>query len=88
MCVDDAADDCQAEAGTGVVGADAFGAALKRLGKCGDQLWGEFLAGVLDGEHHTIGVTARRNPYGAAFRQVVDDRVVHEVRRHLQQKGA
>jgi hypothetical protein len=34
----DALDDCQAEADTGVVGAYAFGAALKRLDKRGNQL--------------------------------------------------
>ena len=70
-----------------VVGADALGAALKRLGKRGDQLWGELLAGVLDREHHSLGVNAGRDPHGALVGQVVDDRVVHEVRRHLQQEG-
>jgi hypothetical protein len=38
MCLGDALDDCQAEADTGVVGAYAFGAALKRLDKRGNQL--------------------------------------------------
>src|SRR6476660_6333512 len=83
----DALDDCQAEADTWVVGAYALGAAKKRLGKGGNYLWGELLAGVLDGEHRTFGVNAGRDPHGALFRQVVDDRVVHEVRRHLQQEG-
>ena len=82
----DAVDDRQAEADTCVVGAYAFGAALKRLGKRGDQLWGELLAGVLDRERHRLGVNAGGDPHGALFRQVVDDRVVHEVRRHLQQQ--
>jgi hypothetical protein len=82
----DAFDDCQAEADTCVVGAYAFGAALKRLDKRGNQLWGELLAGVLDGEHHALGVSAGRDPHGALFRQVVDDRVVHEVRSQLQQE--
>ncbi len=48
MCLGDALDDCQAEADTCVVGAYAFGAAMKRLDERGDQLWGELLAGVLD----------------------------------------
>jgi hypothetical protein len=82
----DAVDDCQAEADTCVVGAYALGAAPKRLGKRGSQLWGELLAGVLDGEHHSLGVSAGRDPHGAVFSQVVDDRVVHEVRSHLQQE--
>ena len=84
MCLGDAFDDCQAEADTCVVGAYAFGAALKRLGKRGNQLWGELLAGVLDSEHHALGVNAGRDPHGALFRQIVDDRVVHEVRAQLQ----
>jgi hypothetical protein len=82
----DALDDCQAEADTCVVGAYAFGAAKKRLGKRGNELWGELLAGVLDGEHAPLGVSAGRDPHGALFGQVVDDRVVHEVRAHLQQE--
>src|SRR5437764_954568 len=86
VCLDDALDDCQAEAYACVVGAYAFAASLKRLGKRGSQLWGELLAGVLDGEHHARGVSAGRDPYGAPFRQVVDDRVVHEVRSHLEQE--
>ena len=86
MCLGDAVDDCQAEADACVVGAYALRAALKRLGKRGDQLWGELFAGVLDGEHHTLGMSAGRDPHGALFGQVVDDRVVHEVRRHLQQE--
>jgi hypothetical protein len=42
VCSGDAFDDCQAEADTDtcVVGAYAFGAALKRLDKRGNQLWG------------------------------------------------
>jgi hypothetical protein len=82
----DALDERQAEADTCVVGAYAFGAAKKRLDKGGNQLWGEALAGVLDGEHHTLGVNAGRDPHGALFREIVDDRVVHEVRSQLQQE--
>jgi hypothetical protein len=41
VCFVDALDDRQAEADTGVVGAYAFGAALKGLGKRGNQLWGD-----------------------------------------------
>src|SRR5438445_12207826 len=62
VCLGDAFDDCQAEADTRVVGAYAFGAALKRLAKRGNQLWGELLAGVLDSEHHSFGVNARCDP--------------------------
>ena len=58
-------DDGQAEADARVVGANAFGAALERLGQRGDQLWGELLAGVLDGEHHRLGLNAGRDPHGA-----------------------
>ncbi len=86
MCLGDAFDDCQAEAGTCLVGADAFGASNKRLDKPWDQLWGELLAGVLDSERHSFRVNAGRDPDGALCRQVVDDRVVHEVRRQLQQE--
>ena len=81
-------DDCQAEADACVVGAYAFGAALKRFDKRRSALWGELLAGVLDSEHHSLGVNAGRDPHGALFRQAVDDRVVHEVRGHLQQERA
>ena len=86
MCLGDAFDDCQAEADTCVVGAYAFGAALKRLGKRGNQLWSDLLAGVLDSEHHSLGVNAGRDPHDALFRQVVVDRVVHEVRSQLQEE--
>jgi hypothetical protein len=82
----DALHDRQAEPHTCVVGAYAFGAAKKRLGKRGNYLWGELLAGVLDREHHAVGVNAGRDPHGAQFRQIVDDRVVHEVRTQLQQE--
>ena len=44
-------------------------------------------AGVLDVERHTVGVLARRDPHAALVGQVVDDRVVDEVRHQLQQKG-
>jgi hypothetical protein len=81
----DASDDGQAEADTRGVGGNTFGATLKRLDKRGNQLWGELLASVLDSEHHTLGVNAGRDPHGALFRQIVDNRVVHEVRRHPQQ---
>src|SRR5207249_9982335 len=46
VCLGDAFDDCQAEADTCVVCAYAFGAAKKRLGKRGNYLWFELLAGV------------------------------------------
>ncbi len=69
-----------------MVGADAFGAPLERFDERGSQIRGEFLAGVLDTEHHSRGMNAGGDPHGALFRQVVDDRVVHEVGRHLQQE--
>ena len=68
VCLGDALDDRQAEADAGVVGADASAAALKRLGKRGDQLRGELLAGVLDGEHHALGVSAGRDPHACPAR--------------------
>ena len=86
MCLGDAFDDCQAEADTCVVAVYALGAALKRLDERGNQLWSEFLAGVFDGERHALGVNAGRDPHGAPFGQVVDDGVVDEVRRQLQQE--
>jgi hypothetical protein len=86
VCLGDALDDCQAESDACVLGAYASAAALKGLAKRGNQLWGELLAGVLDGQHHGLGVSAGRDPHGAVFRQVVDDGVVHEVRSHLQQE--
>src|SRR3954469_4798606 len=79
----DALDDGQAEADAGVACVDAIAAALKRLGERGDPLWRELLAGVLDGECHAFAVSAGRDPHGALAGQVVDDRVVHEVRGEL-----
>src|SRR6478609_11305536 len=67
----DAVDDCQAEADTRVVGAYAFGAALKRLDERGNQLWGEHRAGAFDSEHHSVTVNAGRYPHVALFLQVV-----------------
>src|SRR3981081_2158916 len=49
---------CQAEDDTCMVGAYAFGAATKRIAKRGNELWSELLAGVLDREHHILGVNA------------------------------
>ena len=49
-------------------------------------LRGDLVAGVLDGEHRSLGVSAGRDPHGSLFGQVVDDRVVHEVRSQLQQE--
>src|SRR6202035_5584962 len=73
VCLGDAFDDCQAEADTRMIGAYAFGAATKRLDQGDNQLWAELLAGALDREHHTLGVSAGRDPHFALFRQVVDD---------------
>jgi hypothetical protein len=43
-----------------VVGAYAFGAALKRVGKRGSQPWVELCAGVFDDQLHTLCVSAGR----------------------------
>jgi D-alanyl-D-alanine dipeptidase len=86
VCLCDALDDCEPEADTCMVGSYAFSAATKRFDQCAHQLWGELLARVLDSERHTLGVTIGLDPYGALVREVVDDRVVHEVRRQLQQQ--
>ena len=69
-----------------MVDAYALAAALEWLGKRGDQLWGELIAGVLDREHHSLGMRGGRDPHGALVGQVVDDRVVHEICSHLQQE--
>src|SRR5579859_6205422 len=86
VCLGDALDDCQAEADTCVAGAHAFGAALKRLDQRRNYLWTELFAAVLDSEHHGFGVDSGRDPHGALFRQIMDDRVVHEVRSQLPQE--
>src|SRR3954451_20717920 len=73
----DAPHDGQTETDACLLGADASGAATERLDERGHPLRGELLAGVLDGENHTLGGPAGRHPYGAALGEVVDDRVVH-----------
>ena len=55
MCSGDALDYCQPEADACVLGADAFVAAKKWLGKRGDHLGRERLAGVLDRQLHDVG---------------------------------
>jgi hypothetical protein len=64
-------------------------AVAHKIGRNAASTWTQsgHLAGVLDGEHHALGVYAGRDPHGALFGQVVDDCVVQEIRRHLQQKG-
>jgi hypothetical protein len=84
--VGDAPDNCEAEAGSYVVGVHALGPALERLCQRGNGLWGELLAGVHDGEHDGVGLTARGDPDRAPFGQVVHDGVVHQVRRQLEQE--
>jgi hypothetical protein len=86
VCFCDAFDDRQTETDTGVVGMCAFGPAKERLAERGHDLWGELLAGVLDGKHGALGVDAGREPDGALFTQVVDDCVVNQVRTQLQQE--
>jgi hypothetical protein len=80
VCSGDALDDRQAEADTCVVGAYAFGAALERFGECRDQLWADLPTGVFDGEHDGLGTDGGVDLHGAMFGEVVDDRVVQEVR--------
>ena len=67
-------------------GHDVVAAALKWLAKRGNQLGSELIAGVLDGEPYALGTNAGRHPHAPLFGQVVDDRVVHEVRTQLQQE--
>ena len=86
VCLGDASDNCQTEANARVVGAYALRAALKRLGERRDHLWREGLARVLDGEGGAVRSNACRHPDAPAVGQVVDDRVVHEVRRELEQQ--
>lgn len=86
VCLGDGLDDGQAEADACVVGAHALGAALEWFRERRGQLWGERRAGVFDREHHSPGADAGVDPHSALFRQVVDDRVVHEIRRELQQE--
>src|SRR4029078_1219219 len=88
VCLGDALDNRQPEADASVIGADPFRAAENRLRKRGDYVWSELFAGVLDGEHRTLGPSAGRDPHGALFGQIVDDRVVYEVRAQLQQQRA
>src|SRR5438067_1662884 len=61
-------------------------AAGTRLGSRGDGLWGEVIAAVCDGEHSAAASNACRDPDAASVGQVVDDRVVHEVRSELEQE--
>ena len=87
VCVGNAFDDCQAQANAGVVGVGhAFAAPNKWFDKRGYELWAERGAGVFDGEDHIGGLSTGRDPHIALFRQVVNDRVVHQVRRQLQQE--
>lgn len=86
VCPGDALDDGQAKTNARVVGHSPFSSPLKRLGERGNQLSGEVLACVLDREQRTCGENAGRDPHVAPFRQVVNDRVVDEIRGQLQQK--
>jgi hypothetical protein len=74
VCLGDAFDDCQAEAGTCVVGAYAFGAAKERLGKRCNDLLCELLARVLDGEHHILGDLRHRTWHQERRPEVIDYR--------------
>src|SRR5882757_6078379 len=87
VCLGDALGDREAESDARVVGADAFVTAKERLGERGDQLWAELLAGVLDSELDDVRAGSGRHPDVAVVRQVVDDRVVQEVRAKLEQES-
>src|SRR5882757_7986158 len=84
----DALDDRQTKAESGMVGANPSAAALERFDQRGDQVRGEHFAGVLDSEYDGPRLDAGGHPDRAAVREVVDDRVVHEVRGQLQQQRA
>ena len=65
----DAPDDRQAEADAGVVGADAFGAALERLDERGDELRRRASSPVFSTVSTTrAGARSGRDPHGAAAR--------------------
>ena len=81
----DALDDGQPEADSRVVGADAFGAALERLGERGDQLRASS-SPVFSTASTTLRADVGLDPHGAALGEIVDDRVVHEVGGQLQQQ--
>ncbi len=87
MGLGDALHDGQPEAHAGVVGMDPFGSALERLDQGGDQFRPQVVAGVLDREHHGVGERPGGGPDRAPLGHVVDDGVVDQVRRHLQQEG-
>ena len=70
VCLGDAFDYCEAEADACVVAVYAFGPALKRFDKGGNQLGGELLAGVLDSEHRRCGTGAGRDRHGAVSGQL------------------
>ncbi len=81
----DALHDCQAETDTCVAGEDAFRAALERFSQRRDQLWCKRLARVFNRKHHAPGPGTSLHPYRAPL-NVVDDRVVDQIRGHLQQE--
>ena len=70
-----------------MITAGAFGAALERFSEYRDQLRSELRSGVLDREHDGPGAESGADKHGAVLGEVVDDRVVQEVRGHLQQQS-
>jgi hypothetical protein len=40
--------------------------------------WGERLTGVLDAEHHILGIDAGRDPHRTPFWKIVNDRVLQD----------
>ena len=69
------------------VTADPYGAALERLGECRDQRCEVSLSPVFSTVSRTdFGAASGAELHGAVF-GVVDDRVVQEVRGHLQQES-
>ena len=62
------------------------GCRAERFGERRDPPCAELVAGVLDRERHEFGADVGVDLHGAAFGKVVDDGVVQEIRRRLQQE--
>ena len=87
MRLGDALDDCQAKADSCVIGTGAPAPALERLDERRGQTGSHRVAGVLYRERDVAaGLDAGRDPHHAVARQIVNDRVVDEVRRQLEKE--
>jgi hypothetical protein len=86
VCLRDALDERKAQAGARVVAVDAFSAPDERLDKRRNQLRSELLTGILDRQRHGLWLDACLDPDAALSSQVMDDGVVHEVRRQLEEQ--